>query len=114
LECIEVIEGECDTCGNIIVERDDLLETFDAPLSTLAGGAKPVVWIGGGTGRSWISDCCPLAATAFVKAIDDCDDIGWRLREGVDGLDGVVLDMYCGWGGDQVSIPWWIEPTWRL
>lgn len=80
--------------GNIIVERDDLLDMF---LSTLAGGASPVVCIGAGNGRSWLSgSACPLALTAFVKAIDDCDDIGCRLRGGVEGLDVVVLDMYCG------------------
>lgn len=100
-ECIEFIDGDmgiCD-CGNNMVERDDFREMVPPASAKAAGGANPVVCIGGGRTRPEPSSRAPSRESA-ASAIDDCDDMGCKRCEVVDGLDSVVVVMYdgCGWG----------------
>lgn len=105
-------------CGNRIVDRDDLLETLFPGSITLAGGARPSVWIGAGKGRPDVLlgrvSSGPVTA---LRAIEELVDIGCRYCEVDEGLEFDVEFIYgaCGAVGEASrSNPWLNELTGRL
>jgi hypothetical protein len=105
-------------CGKRIVDRDDLLETLCPGSMTLAGGAKPSVWIGAGKGRpDVLTERLSFGPVTALSAMDELVDIGCRYCDVDDGLELVVEFIYgaCGAVGDASrSSPWLNALTGRL